>query len=507
MHTQKNHTTLFQRRPDITDRDRALICYVVIYQNRQGLIQKLADKYNVSRTFIYDLRDDYLANIERNNTPKQKLVKESDKEFCKKAALMLRMKGKCSIEAISSLMDWFGLSHSSVGFISETLTEIGKKIGNNLNKTNAKEPLKYVLLCSDEVYSNQAPILITVCPMSFMILRIELAEKRDGVIWKKHWESIILQGFIPLLIARDEGVGMKSGQEMLDLKIPSQSDTYHGVAHRLGLWRSRLERAAYGAIGQEYENLRLLENAKSDGVSDKRKKKYMDSRENSNSAIELYESFEFIYYCLLDCFQIFDSSGKLKNEAQAVADFDTALEWMELLNNLQINEEIKSINNCKKDLFYFMQIAKKVIAELLQTIDNEALELFCLAYQARKNSIKLKGKPKQKSALQRKEQHVLAQAKKLLGTNYEAIKKEVYAKLDQIVQSSAAVEGINSILRPYLNTCKNKPSQEFLNLFMFYHNHRRFRAGKRKGKTPFEIFSGEPQLKDWLDLLLKKIAS
>ena len=58
------------------------------------------------------------------------------------------------------------------------------------------------------------------------------------------------------------------------------------------------------------------------------------------------------------------------------------------------------------------------------------------------------------------------------------------------------VENINSILRPYLNNSKNQITQEFLNLFAFYHNHRRFTAGKRKGKK---------QKKDWLMLLMDYI--
>jgi hypothetical protein len=463
------------------------------------------NKYSVSKQFIYDLGKEYKANIERSNTPNQSLVRKSNKEYCMKAALMLRMQGKCSIEAMSSVMEWFELPYSSVGFISQTLTEIGKKIGNDLDKINAIQPLKYVF-CSDEIFSNQTPILITVCPISFMILRIELAENREGVTWKEHWESLVKQGYMPIYIVRDEGLGMVCAQKLADFDVPTQSDTYHAVAHSLGLWRIRLEKAAYNAIKQEYKNLELLCRSKSYETLHKRSIKYIESREKSYSACILYDLFEFLYYCLLECFQIFDSSGKLKNQAQTIATFNVALELIESLDLKKVNEEIKSINNCKKDLFYFMQIAEKVVAELSQTIDNKVLELLCSAYQTRKNSIKLKGKPKQKNALKRREQHLLDQAKELLGANYEAVKNEVYAKLEQIVQSSAAVECINSILRPYLNTCKNKPSQEFLNLFMFYQNHRRFRAGKRKGKTPMELFSGEPQLEDWLDLLLKKVA-
>jgi hypothetical protein len=57
----------------------------------------------------------------------------------------------------------------------------------------------------------------------------------------------------------------------------------------------------------------------------------------------------------------------------------------------------------------------------------------------------------------------------------------------------------------YFNTSKNHVSQNMLNLIMFYHNHRRYIAGKRKGKTPMEILTGEAQKKDWLELLFDKV--
>jgi len=34
-------------------------------------------------------------------------------------------------------------------------------------------------------------------------------------------------------------------------------------------------------------------------------------------------------------------------------------------------------------------------------------------------------------------------------------------------------------------------------------NHRRYNAGKRKGKTPYEILTGQAQTKDLLDLLME----
>jgi len=68
------------------------------------------------------------------------------------------------------------------------------------------------------------------------------------------------------------------------------------------------------------------------------------------------------------------------------------------------------------------------------------------------------------------------------------------------------VENINSILRPYLDRSKNQVTQEFLNLFAFYHNHRVYKRGKRAGKTPMDMLIGEKQNRDWIELLERKIS-
>jgi hypothetical protein len=92
-----------------------------------------------------------------------------------------------------------------------------------------------------------------------------------------------------------------------------------------------------------------------------------------------------------------------------------------------------------------------------------------------------------------------------MGEDYKRLKEQVEGELDKIIQASSMVECINSILRPYLNNSKNQVNQHFLNLFMFYHNHRRYHAGKRKNKTPMEILTGEKQKEDWIDILIQTI--
>jgi hypothetical protein len=48
-------------------------------------------------------------------------------------------------------------------------------------------------------------------------------------------------------------------------------------------------------------------------------------------------------------------------------------------------------------------------------------------------------------------------------------------------------------------------NQNTLNLIAFYHNNRRYRAGKRVDKTPMEILTGKKRKKDWTEPLFDLI--
>ena len=64
---------------------------------------------------------------------------------------------------------------------------------------------------------------------------------------------------------------------------------------------------------------------------------------------------------------------------------------------------------------------------------------------------------------------------------------------------------VNSLIRPYLNSCKGQITQATLNLIMFYHNHRRYKSGKRQGKAPIELLTGKPLAAPWWELLRRQI--
>ena len=91
-------------------------------------------------------------------------------------------------------------------------------------------------------------------------------------------------------------------------------------------------------------------------------------------------------------------------------------------------------------------------------------------------------------------------AEGLLGNACDPLKALVFDKLDTIVRAASLVEMVHALIRPSLNSCKGQSTQETLNLIMFYHNHRRYKSGKRPGKAPIALLTGAPLEASWWEL-------
>ncbi len=463
----------------------------------------MANKYKVSRPFIYEIKREFLELSEKPIYSKVGLTVLDEDRHLKELILSLRLECKSSINGISSFLSRFEQKCSSVGYVSSLLQDIGSKLPNVQPFTG---DFIRVVLCSDEVFSKGQAILLTVEPLSLAILSIELSSNRQGESWEKHWIRLLEEGYEPILLCNDEGTGMAHGKQGLFPNLARQSDSFHAISHRLGLFKERFEKAAYGALDKLYDSERLANSSKSLATWHKRFADYEKKERLCHQAISLSDSFTFLYHCLLEQLQLFDNQGNLKNISQVLSDFETALAYLKDLGQVAINKEVNSIKSCQNELFTFRQNAQLIVTQLSEQVPLAVLKTLCLAWQAQRNSTNAKD-IKRKNSLKRKEKYLLdsieTNQNKTTCDNYKEL---VYSKLAQIIQSSAAVECVNSILRPFLNAIKNQVTQEFLNLVMAYHNYRRFKQGKRKGKTPYEILTGNTQSCDWLNIILDKVA-
>jgi len=497
----------FTRRADLTAAIRLTIASSALHAkiNRVwGTITDLAEEYHISRPFVYSLAETLKeAGQFLFGEATEFLSLSSPRELAIQLMLSLRLEARSSIGAISTVMNRFGHELSSTGSISQILSCVGGLLPTTISTEHGI--IRYLVFASDEIFSKTTPILVTVDPCSSAILRIELAGSRKAEDWKRHFECLYDNGMAAIYLVSDDGKGIRGGHAQAMSDVVRQSDTYHAIAHRLGSWADRLEKAAYKAIGVEHERERKLDSAKSDQVRMKRKAGCEKSAEVAKNAVTLYDNFSYLYRCVVGELNVFDGNGNLRDRQQAEEGIKAGLELIEQLNRNKITEAVNKIRRTLPDLFHYFDVAKKVISECKKLpIDEESLKAYCLAWQWGKAIRKAK-KPGQKRKAQEREQFCLEFAEGLYQQETGDIQKEVYLKLDEIVQSSALVECINSIIRPYFNTTKNHVTQELLNLIMFYHNHRRYCDGVRKGATPMEILTGKEQSEDWVSILFNII--
>jgi hypothetical protein len=461
------------------------------------MITRLAKKYEICRAFVYVLLHRLKQNIYQIFSVKEQEKKISKKEIISRM-LLHRMLGKSSIEGISSIMKYDGLDYSSVGSVSQSLSSIGALLPTV--QTIPMDEKREIAVVADEIFIAEQPILITVEPKSSVILNIELGKDRKKVTWSEHIAKIESTGKIDIVsMVTDEGSGLRCA--IADKDISWQPDTYHAIAHRLGKWVYILEQRAYKSIAIEYDRKRVISSAKTTKIINHRRYKYNKARKSTLDTIEIYENFLYLYTYIIKELQPFHSNGKIRNRIHAKENIEVALELIKDLKNGKINSQVSSIEKILPELLNYFEEAKKAIERCKKLgMDNETITTLTLAWQWNKAEIKAKKVHRKKRA---KVEYLfyLEYAKDSLAESYEKVKVACFNELDKVVQASSMVENINSILRPYLDQSKNQVTQKFLNLFAFYHNHRRYKAGKKKAKTPMEILTGEKQDKDWIELL------
>ncbi|MCP4287951.1 MAG: hypothetical protein GY792_26530 [Gammaproteobacteria bacterium] len=496
----------FVRRSDLSSEIRIQIaCAAIVAKasGQWGVITELSRQYLVSRTFVYMLASTLQDADGLLFGDPCSILAARDETVPYRYMLSLRLEGCCSIGAISTLMQRFDIPWSSTGKISHTLHDIGSLLPKTLSTRDGK--IQLVVFLSDELFAKARPILVTVEPQSTAVLRIELSETRQWEDWKAHWECLEENGYHAIYLVSDGGQALSRAQKEALKDIVRQPDTYHAIAHVLGQFVTRLEQKAYRAIEKEDARWHTLDSARSDAVIEKRIAQYERACRTAADAIDLSENIAYLYGCLVGELAVFDETGQLRNRQKAEGSIEAALDLLDTLGVGYVSDAVKKVRRTLPELLHYFDVAETVVAQLNGLpCEKETLRTLCVAHQWQKRLMKAKTSEARRYCAAQ-EQFYLDVATDDLHENYDELKVQVYRQLDQIVQSSSLVECINSIIRPYLNTTRNHVTQELLNLVMFYHNHRRYKDGKRQGNTPMEMLTGTPQKQDWLDLLFEEI--
>lgn len=491
----------FVRRADLDKDTRLKVGVTALLFARRGTVTRLAARHALSRNFVYQLRagvknalDGLFEAAERSKRQEGAWLESV------RLLLQLRLQGRCAVRPTADLMTDFGAPHASVGFASQTLRQLGALLPDTVRWQGS------VFMACDEIFfQGRNPVLVSVDTHSLTVLKARIHPGLSKEAWQSHWSSLAQAGIETRGMTSDDGWMLRAArlEDLPDLAW--QPDTFHAVSHRLGPILCRLERGAHKAIEKEYERQAFSATAAKPALKTRFGQQWAESRQKSAQAIETLENFRFLYQCILRQFDIFDRHGRLADAQKAENEVRTALELLRTLPVQGLSAELEAIAKNLPHLFNFLRHAGTIDEQLAQTLQPQTLPFWCTAWQYLKKANKSCRRPAYQAYAVRQAEDFLKLLEEHLGldeTSFAKLQQDVFDRLDQIVQSSASVETFNSFLRPFLNDSRDQLSQEMLNLIVFYYNHRVFKRGKRKGKSPFEILSGQKTHHDWLDELL-----
>ena len=486
----------FIRRSDLEPQTRIDIVRLAWQgQGIYGKMTQLAQEYHISRTFLYQMTWAAHRQLEILFSDSKDLV-QAPQPLLEPLMLLLRLEGTCSIPSLSSILTYFQYQPNSVGYLSECFQTYGRALPSTLSMTESK----VVFYLSDEIFARHQPILVTIEAQSTAILKIQLASDRSAHTWKAHFEDLGEHRFHSIGMASDRGVGLVAGYQSACQDARWVCDRFHEFQDLFDR-RQQLEPRAYAAIATEAEAATTFHNAKSEAHLHKRLQRYEQAHHACEHAMARYDQLDLLLHLLRDALHLCSPFGRLRTAQGVRSELTSLLSLIEEIEDAVLPKLLKSIRSHLDDIVAPFEQAASLHAELLALIPQPIVDALVLAWHH--EHLSHQSQAQQKRYHQHESQQWLDFSAGLLDTQFASFKAWVFEKLDTIVQSSSLVEMVTAFIRPYLNNSKGHITQETLNLIMFYHNHRRYKSGKRQGKAPIELLTGETLGADWVDLLIQ----
>ncbi len=486
----------FLRRHDLDPHTRIeMVKLAWLHQGIYGKMTQIAQDYHISRTFLYQLTWAAQHQLETLFSTPTSLAPGLQSPL-EPLMLLLRLEAACSIPSLSSILKRLEYQPNSVGYLSESLQAYGRAVPSTLSMSQQT----VVFYLSDEIFAIRHPILVTIEAHSTAILKIELASDRSAETWQAHFADLGAHRFHSIGMASDRGVGLTAGYRAACQEgfwVCDQFHEFQDLFHRC----HQLQRKAYGAIGKEIEAAEKFANAKSEANLQKRLKQYEQAHQACEQAIARYDQLDLLLHLLSDTLHFCSDAGRLRTVEAVRADLSVILSLMQEIDDEKLPKLLTSLRSHLDDICVPFRQVESVHAELLEFIPQPIIDALVLAWHHDHLSYQAHGKKKHYH--RRECEYWLDFSEALLDEQFDGFKVLAFEKLDAIVKASSLVKMVNSLIRPYLNSSKGHITQETLNLIMFYHNHRRYKGGKRQGKAPIELLTGEVLEADWVDLLIQ----
>jgi hypothetical protein len=460
-------------------------------------ISHVADRYGVSRKFVYQQKEKALDGIAQafnkqssDQSDKVLFYIPVTKKWLEQAVLASIFTCRASYQGVSELFrDLFDyeICKGTVHNIVYKHLDQAKIINSQQDLSKVKEGLH------DEIYQAGDPVLVGCCARSTYCYLLKLEETCDANSWGVHLLDLKeKQGLTPDFTVIDGGKAARSGQKDAWPEIPAHGDTFHALKPFLELV-SYLENRAMNAleIVEDLKHKIILPRGKWKGESRQQElfQKLIEAEEISKKAVLLADDLTTLYRWLKN--DILSLVGPTYTDRQELLKFLVEqLRLRETMCSHKIEPVRKYLENHSDNLLEFVPTMEMCFYEIAHEFEVPLPDVLAV-YQ-------LKGLPL--SSRRRWERYTALRTR--LGEKFYWIESLVDKVLDDTVRANSLIENINSRLRTYF-TLRRELGNEYLEFLQFFLNHRRFMRSEYKervGKSPKELLTGKNH-KHWLEML------
>ena len=477
-------------------------------QGLYGSMTQLSQAYEVSRPTIYQVQKTTEAILSQHFNQTQEQLKARtvvvNQAQLERAIIALSIVSPNSIRAIEDILPiiYPGVTRS-FGSIQALLIEAQEK-ARQFNDTVDLSSIKAAAL--DEMYSQNSPVLAGVDLGSGYLHSLELCESRSSEDWATVLNRAKLQGLDLEIVVKDAAPGIACGVKEVFPYAQQRDDCFH-VLYDMNKARRREKSHAYNTIEDEYslqKKLAKLEKQKSSGKDTsheikKTNKLYIQSQETCLKKIEQFEQFEIAAKLIIESMQyVHPKTSEFYSGSRIEMMMKSAANTLKTIQQYHCQKLATYIENRVTGIAYAAHALDVELAALTPQYSRDQVSRGCWLLRL------LDELKKQKTIQVYQKKYQLFQAllhnlQQEMGEKLDDLLDNIRTLLEKRYRASSAIEGFNSVLRPYLYLRKGV-SQNFLELFKAWYNLKTRRQGRFKGVSAHEVISGK-KVNDWLAMI------
>ncbi|MGB6380338.1 MAG: hypothetical protein WBF55_07210 [Syntrophobacteria bacterium] len=436
-----------------------------------GRATQLAEEHGISRTRLYELRNEaraLLATALEPQAPGPKVFESKvtiDRHFIQQVIATLPLVTGSVRGIQTALQLLFGVNRS-IGYISETLQEAGQRA--MVYNKSIRIP-QSILAEADEIFQGRRPCLTVVDGRSFLVLNLSPAEARDETHWGVTFLELAEQGVQFQDVAADGARGIRAGLAAAELAVPLRPDLFHLLrdAHPI---TKRLERAAYKAMETTEQSRRVEQEAAMD-----KRRQGRPCKANLLLAAAVGQEEQAIDTFDLWCWLL----GEVRQALEPITPAG------HLSNSLQVHETIQVATMlmrelARQDVGHFADKVMAHLDELLAPI--EWLETTLARWRTSLSS----ADEAFITWFWQQQQALDLPLDEAVPAHLLDVAQAFWHALALFHRASSLAESLHSWVRPHLQAHRGLP-QWLGPLLQLFWNHHRFQRGKRSGYTPLEL--------------------